>query len=147
MERLVRDTEAARNWLGSELRARPRYPTGNRSAAPQSPGVYIVFEGHEIVYVGSAGHGQNPKRGIRRRLYRQFTRTYLSAVRQGIALELGREDYRPRNKAEKDQVLEARIDERLAGLTFTFVQTDTGRIAMRFERLATALLEPRFNRQ
>jgi len=62
-------------------------------------------------------------------------------------LELGREDYRPRNKAEKDQVLEARIDERLAGLTFTFVQTDTGRIAMRFERLATALLEPRFNRQ
>ncbi len=152
LERIVRLAEPTRHALRTVVEGLPRYYMRARGAAPQASGVYFIFRGDDLVYVGSAGHGTarnrtGLRRGVRRRLYIQFTRTRHSQLRRGIATELGHADYRPKTKAKKDPSLEARINGIMDGLKYTFIETTGGKSAHRLERLAIALLEPRFNRQ
>ena len=151
--RLTSEPERAGQTLHGEVLGRPRYPTRDRRVAPQAPGVYFVFRADEILYVGSSGHGKATdskgrlRRGLRRRLLMEFTRTRLSPIRQGIAKELGRPGYKPRTKAEKDRVLEGRIRDQVQQLAYAFVLTSSSEIASQLERLSIKLLWPTFNKR
>ena len=153
LRRLTSEPERARQTLHDEIMGLPRYSTRNRRVAPQAPGVYFMFRAEKIVYVGSSGHGKvtdskgRLRRGLRRRLLMEFTRTRMSPIRQGIATELGRSRYKARTKAETDSSFEGKINEQLKQLDYAFRPTSSGEIASRLERRSIDLLRPKFNRR
>ena len=153
LRRVTSEAERAKQMLLGEIQKLRRFPTGGLEDVPQAPGVYFVFRTDEVVYVGSSGHGKatdsegHLRRGLRRRLLMEFTRTRLSPIRRGIAKELNRPRYKPKTKAEKDSALERRINEEVTQLAYAFTLTSSSGSALQLERLSIALLQPGFNRQ
>jgi hypothetical protein len=147
LERILEHALPAESALTETILNQIRYSASNDIQAPDEAGVYFIISGDSIVYAGSAGHGKDPKTGgLHTRIYRQLRRTGLSAVRQGIAEELGHPDYRPQNNAEKMSVLESSIDARIKRMSYTYLPTDTAKSATRLEHLAIAFLNPKYNR-
>jgi len=56
--------------LASELLLQPKhsFATWDRKDAPQAPGVYAIWQGERLIYVGMSGRSESQKSGLRGRL-------------------------------------------------------------------------------
>jgi hypothetical protein len=56
--------------LASELLQAPSlsFATWDRRSAPQAPGVYAIWQGDRLIYVGMSGRSESQKSGLRGRL-------------------------------------------------------------------------------
>lgn len=116
--------------------------TADWSAVPDTPGVYILFEGNEVIYVGMAGRDQ--KGSLRRRLRDHASGQIVNMFAQYLLFaRLLTDDDRPKTPREATLQCRAYIRARCAARTLSLSDKVE---AVRIERVLRLRLQPSFNR-
>ncbi|MCW8332015.1 hypothetical protein MD588_24795 [Photobacterium sp. SDRW27] len=134
-------TTILEKYKSALLHENKRVPFSSRlEHAPNAAGIYGVFLGHELIYVGESGC-------VKKRM-RDVGSTYNHTLRRSIGAENfhGLPDYVPATSKRKfPDHIEALLDEYFSGLMVSFVEIDFGRTET--EEYLVELLSPKYNKK
>lgn len=114
----------------------------NWQAVPDAPGVYVIYAGEDVLYVGMAG--RNGKGSLRNRLRDHASGQIVNMFAQYLFLARVQHEHEPRISHPKDAKAACRkwIAERCA---FRYRQTPTGAEARAMETDLKRSLKPALN--
>jgi len=121
-----------------ELLSSPKLAFSPGAPVPSRPGVYVVWRGREVIYVGSSGD-------LRRRILGDHLQGNVegSRLRRALSWDLGLADpadRKTRLSREQEEEISRHLREQCA---FQFIVEEDGRRRAMLEHFAIALLNPR----